>query len=128
MKLAHLDATDALARLLAAVPAGQRAEVRVTLLDPHRGGHGLRSLLAMLEADGRPLPAELPGELVSVYLTDDAAEPLHDCGRCGLPVPVRAGRHVGHEAAVERDYFPSCPCCGGQTGRHAYWSARPGHN
>ena len=90
-----------------------------------RGGRGLRSWLALLEIDGRPLPASLPGELVDVYLLDDDAEPLHDCERCGVPVPVRAGRHCGHEAAVERAYFPACPCCGGRTGRHAYWSRPP---
>jgi hypothetical protein len=125
MRLAQCLATESVDRLLAAVPAGRRADIRVTLLDPRRGGHGLRSWLAIIETDGRPLPAALPRELVEVYLADDDAEPLHDCERCGLPVPVRAGRRCGHEAAVEREYFPACPCCGGRTGRHAYWAARP---
>lgn len=109
-------------QLLAAVPAALRVRARVLLSDPRQGGRGLRAFLALVEADGRPLPGDLPGELVAVYLEDADAEPLYDCERCGLPVPVRAGRRCGHEAAVDRVYFAACPCCGGRTGRHAYWS------
>lgn len=109
-------------RLLAAVPAAYRTRARAVLSDPRQGGRGLRAWLALVEIDGRPLPGDLPGELVAVYLDDDDAEPLYDCECCGLPVPVRAGRRCGHEAAVDRVYFPACPCCGGKTGRYAYWS------
>jgi hypothetical protein len=116
-------AADALGEFLAAVPAGQRGRVRVLLTDRRLGGRGLRALFAMLGADGR-IPAALPEEVVEVYLSDDEAEPLHDCEACGLPVPVHAGRRCGHEAAVDRVYFPTCPCCGGRTGRHAFWSRR----
>jgi hypothetical protein len=118
---------DPLDRLLAAVPAAYRPRARALLTDPWQGGRGLRAWLAILETDGRPLPDELPEELVSVYLDDDDAEPLYDCECCGLPVPVRAARRCGHEAAVERVYFPACPCCGGRTGRHAYWSRPAAH-
>jgi hypothetical protein len=121
------DSSDPLARLLAAVPPGLRSLARDLLTHPSHGGRGLRAWLAMLDvldADDRPMPRHLPGELVEVYLHDDEAEPLHDCERCGLPVPVRAARRCGHEAAVEREYFPACPHCGGRTGRHAYWSRR----
>ncbi|MFO0847220.1 MAG: hypothetical protein U0871_01490 [Gemmataceae bacterium] len=111
-----------LTRLLSVVPADRRPTLEALLTDPHRGGHGLRAWLAILDLEGRPLPDELPAELVDVYLADDEAEPLHDCEECGLPVPVRAGRRCGHEAAVERVYFPTCPHCGGRTGRYAYWS------
>ncbi len=108
-------------RLLAAVPTELRPRVRTLLDDPRRGGRGLRDLLRVA-ALGRQLPGALPEELVSVYLTDDAAEPLHDCEKCGLPVPVRAGRRCGHEPTADRVYFPECPNCGGRTGRFAYWS------
>ncbi|QEG27865.1 hypothetical protein GobsT_26290 [Gemmata obscuriglobus] len=118
-------ASETLGMFLAAVPAAQRGRVRVLLTDPHCGGRGLRALLARLDTDRRPLPDALPTELVEVYLRDDEAEPLHDCERCGLPVPVRAGRRCGHEASVDREYFPTCPRCGGRTGRHAFWSRRP---
>ncbi|HUR52827.1 MAG TPA: hypothetical protein VMZ71_01765, partial [Gemmataceae bacterium] len=123
-----LNDTDAAAgllnQLLAAIPAAHRALARTLLTDPRCGGRGLRAWLARLEIDDRPVPGQLPDELVEVYLRDDEAEPLHDCERCGLAVPVRAARRCGHEAAVEREYFPTCPHCGGRTGRHAYWSRR----
>jgi len=115
---------DDLSRLLAAVCDGQRSEVETLMSNPRRGGRGLRSWLAIMAVDQRPLPDTLPWELVEVYLQDDDAEPFYDCERCGLPVPVRTARSWGHEATVERVYFPTCPCCGGRTGRYAYWSRR----
>ena len=111
-------------RLLAAVSADQRGRARAALTDPRAGGRGLRALLAILDTDARALPPALPAELVEVFLRDDEAEPLHDCERCGLPVPVHAGRRCGHEASVDRVYFPACPQCGGRTGRFAFWSRR----
>ncbi|WP_439622791.1 hypothetical protein [Gemmata sp.] len=119
------DAADSLTRLLAAVPDGHRGRVEVLLSDRRCGGGGLRAMLDLIQRDQRPVPDVLPAELIEIYLTDDGAEPLHDCERCGLPVPVHAGRHCGHEATVERVYFPTCPHCGGRTGRFAYWSHRP---
>ena len=116
------DATSAEGRFLAAVPTGLRPNVRERLSSPRSGGRGLRAWLSLLEVDHPPLPGELPRELVEVYLADDEAEPLHDCERCGLPVPVRCGRRVGREPVAEREYFPACPHCGGRTGRYAFWS------
>ncbi|MFO0957399.1 MAG: hypothetical protein U0800_08015 [Isosphaeraceae bacterium] len=107
---------------MGAVPARLRGDVWDLLSSPHRGGRGLRSWLALMELGGPPLPGELPQELVQVYLRDQEAEPLHDYEACGLPVPVRCGRRIGREPVAEREYFPACPCCGGRTGRHAYWS------
>ncbi len=109
-------------RLMAAVPAVHRKRTAALLKSPRLGGRGLRAWMVILDADDRPLPGDLPEELVEVYLADSEAEPLHDCERCGLTVPVRVGRRCGHEATVERVYFPECPQCGGRTGRHAYWS------
>ena len=108
--------------LLNAAPPECRPALVAMLRDPRSGGRGLRAWLGLCATQGRAIPAELPAELVAVYLADHDAEPLHDCEDCGLPVPVRAGRHCGHEALVERVYFTECPCCGGRTGRHAYWS------
>jgi hypothetical protein len=62
--------------------------------------------------DDVPLPAELPAELVRVYLDDPAAMPFHECSECGLLVPT-CGRRL-------REYFPACPVCGGQTGLQAW--------
>jgi hypothetical protein len=112
-------------RLLSAVPPARRPLARRLLSDPRCGGHGLRAWVSQLDALALSLPATLPSELVEVYLADDDAEPLHDCEGCGLAVPVRVARRCGHEAAVEREYFPVCPCCGGKTGRFAYWSRQP---
>jgi hypothetical protein len=117
-------ALTAVTWLLSAVPPGRRSPTLALLTDPRRGGRGLRKWLTLLDTDDHPPPTALPGELIDVYLTDEEAEPLHDCERCGLAVPVRAGRRCGHEAVVEHVYFPTCPCCGGRTGRHAYWSRR----
>jgi hypothetical protein len=122
------DTAAVMAALLAAVPLDYRARVKARLTDPHSGGRGLRALLALLDTDPRTLPDALPTELVEVYLYDDEAEPLHDCERCGLPVPVHAGRRCGHEASVDREYFPACPHCGGRTGRFAFWSSRHKNN
>lgn len=116
------DPTSAERRLMAAVPRTLRREIRALLTSPRRGGRGLRAWLALLEVDHPPLPDELPRELVEVYLRDGEAEPLHDCEECGLPVPVRCGRRVGREPVAEREYFPACPCCGGRTGKYAFWS------
>lgn len=109
-------------RLLASAPPDLRTRVRAALSDPRIGGRGLRAWLALVEVDDRPLPQSLPGDLFDVYLTDAEAEPLYDCERCGLPVPVRAGRRGGHEPSCDRVYFSTCPHCGGRTGPHAYWS------
>ncbi len=114
----------ALERLLLAVAPARRPLARKLITDPWCGGHGLRAWLAMLDAGYNPSPSRVPSEVVEVYLKDDDAEPLHDCEKCGLAVPVRVARRHGHEAAIEREYFPTCPCCGGRTGRHAYWSCR----
>jgi len=119
---ADQDETAAVERLLAAVPARQRALVRTLLTNPRYGGRGLRAWLGLMAADDRPLPAALPQELVEVYLRDAEAEPLHDCEACGLAVPVRAGWRSGHEPSCDRVYFPACPHCGGRTGPHAFWS------
>ncbi len=116
------DADSPEARLLTAIPPALRPLAESVLTSPRLGGRGLRAWLALLEVDHPPLPDELPPELVEVYLRDDEAEPLFDCERCGLPVPVRCGRRLGREPVAERVYFPTCPSCGGRTGRHAFWS------
>lgn len=109
-------------RFLAAIPSGLRTDVWSLLSDPRRGGRGLRAWLGLLEAGPAALPRDLPWELVEVYLLDHDAEPLHDCEECGVAIPVRCSRRVGHEPVAERRYFPACPCCGGRTGRFAFWS------
>jgi hypothetical protein len=107
---------------LAAISSALRSTVRKLLKTPRYGGRGLRAWLALMETEGRPLRGQIPDELIEIYLQDDEAEPLHDCASCGLPVPVRVGRRVGLEPVVERVYFPTCPLCGGRTGRYAFWS------
>jgi hypothetical protein len=108
-------------RFLAAVDPKQRATVAGLLRQRHRGGLGLRMWLRTLVTQDRPLPESLPTELVQVYLDDPEAVPLYDCASCGLAVPVLPGWR-GYEGEPERVYFLECPCCGGSTGLHAYWS------
>ena len=121
IRLDHATQTP-LDRFLARLPSACRTRTHTLLTNPRCGGHGLRAWYAMAELDGRRQSDTIPTELVEVYLKDDQAEPLHDCETCGTPMPVRASRRCGHEATVEHVYFPACPCCGGKTGRYAYWS------
>jgi hypothetical protein len=113
---------EATARFLTAVDGGQRATVAALLRQPRWGGRGLRAWLRLVADQGQPLPAVLPTQLVEVYLQDTEAEPLHDCARCGLAVPVRPGWRRAPDGVPEAVYFPACPCCGGPTGPYAYWS------
>jgi len=102
---------------LAAVHPEQREEVQQFLHNPSMGGQGLRNWLRMLVSQNRSVPRALPPALIDVYLTDPEAAPLNDCSRCGLVVPVRADRRTGPEGEAAHEYFPTCPHCGGQTGR-----------
>jgi hypothetical protein len=111
-------------RFLSVVPKRVRDDVERMLSCPSRGGRGLRQWLSFLEVEPRPLPRQLPLDLVEIYLSDADAEPMHDCERCGFLVPVRVARRTGHEATVEHVYYPKCPNCGGRTGRFAFWSGR----
>jgi hypothetical protein len=115
---------DVADQFLSVVPMKLRDEVRRLLLSPCDGGRGLRQWLCLMEIEPRPLPRQLPIDLVEVYMNDDDAEPFHDCEQCGFVVPVRVARRIGHEPTAERVYFPECPNCGGRTGRFAFWSGR----
>src|SRR4051812_16887676 len=83
-------------RFLHAVHPRQRAAVAALLREPRNGGLGLRMWLRGLEARGGELPDALPPGLVRVYLDDPDAVPLHDCGRCGLAIPIHPGP-LGYE-------------------------------
>ncbi len=110
-------------QFLAAVDRRQRSAVAALLRRPWHGGVGLRMWLRDLAAQGRPVPPTLPPDLIKVYLDDPEAVPLYDCADCGLAVPVHPAWD-GYEGEPERVYFRACPCCGGRTGRFAYWSHR----
>jgi hypothetical protein len=102
---------------LAAVPADLRAEVAAALADPGRGERLIEWRLSPV-ARRAALPAELPRGLVRVMLDDPEAMALHECGRCGLRVPIRPGETYPPKPAVA--LFPACPACGGRTGYSAY--------
>jgi hypothetical protein len=108
-------------RFLAAVPAELRPAVAALLADPRRGGRGLRAWLNAVEVGAAVLPASMPAALVAVYLADPEAMPLHDCGFCGLAVPVRPDEcDEPDDGEPRRLYFPTCPVCGGATGQYAH--------
>lgn len=107
------------AQFLAAVALDQRPSVMLRLGDSHYGGGGLRQWLGALAAGTAIMPDAVPPTLVQVYLTDDAAAPLHDCAVCGLAIPVRPDRDFDGAGEPEQVYFPACPGCGGPTGRYA---------
>jgi hypothetical protein len=47
--------------------------------------------------------------------------PQHDCGGCGLAIPVIPSRHDGSETP-DRVFFETCPSCGEKTGPFLYWA------
>jgi hypothetical protein len=73
---------------------------------------------------GAVLPTQVPEEIIDVYLSDSEAVPLHDCGSCGLAIPVRPSRLYGLDGDPERVYFSLCPACGSRTGPHMYFTRR----
>ncbi len=113
------------ARFVAACPPEFRSRVVAVLTDRRRGGPGLRLWVGRIEQCGASVPDEIPAAVLEIYLADPDAEPLCDCEDCGLSVPVRTGRRVGHEPAWDHVYFAACPCCRGRTGEYAY-AARAG--
>ncbi len=68
------------------------------------------------------MPPQIPECVISVYLSDGEAAPLHDCEVCGFAVPVRPNHLHGLESEPEQEYFPNCPICGGRTGLYYFWS------
>jgi|ERR1051325_77773 hypothetical protein len=65
-------------------------------------------------------PIHLPPHVAEVYLNDTSAQPDHECEKCGYRVPVTELKETG-EIKV---YFPQCPLCGGNTGKHVWASRR----
>lgn len=102
---------------LAAVPDDLRDEVAAALSDPVRRER-LGEWADHPVARGGTLPAVLPRELVRAMLDDPEAIILHECGRCGLRVPIRPGLSYPPKPCVI--LFPNCPECGGTTGCFAY--------
>ena len=78
---------------------------------------------------GATLPKHFPRALVEFLLTDPDVFLGHDCGRCGLTVPIWFVRDSRHTADVIREHggtlaiFPACPACGGATGYNVYYHA-----
>jgi hypothetical protein len=112
--------TDA---FLGRIPAELRAEVVAAFDDPDRA-EGLDEWVLRQVADRAELPGLFPLALVRVMLDDPEASLLHECERCGLGVPIRAGCAQPFKPAVT--LFPACPACGGRTGYDAYRKAPGG--
>ena len=108
-------------QFLAAIDADLRSTVKVLLVDPQRGGRGLRMWLEAIITQDQVIPSQFPRSLVQVYLDDSEAVPLHDCAECGVAIPVHP-HWKGMEGEQPQSYFPTCPCCGGVTGLYASWS------
>lgn len=115
--------TTARTRFLERIDGGQRERVSLLLQQPKQGGRGLRLWVHRVETEECPLPETLPASLVQVYLDRPDAIPLHDCEECGIAIPVETNWH-GDEEEPQQLFFTACPCCGGRTGLHAYWSRK----
>jgi hypothetical protein len=109
---------------LNAVTPCQRKSVAELLHTVHNGGSGLRDWVSAIAWRGAVLPTQVPEEIIDVYLSDSEAVPLHDCGSCGLAIPVRPSRLYGLDGDPERVYFSLCPACGSRTGPHMYFTRR----
>lgn len=105
------------AAFLALVPADLRAAVAAALADPVRAER-LGGWPHWPVAPGAARPAGLPRAVVRAMLDDLAARALHECGACGLRVPIRPG--LTHPPRPTVILFPTCPGCGGRTGYLAY--------
>jgi hypothetical protein len=113
---------DVSSRFLNAISPPKRKKVGDLLHRMHNGGSGLRDWVSAIAWRGAVLPAQVPEEIIDVYLSDSEAIPLHDCGSCGLAIPVRPSRLDGLEGDPERVYFAFCPACGSRTGPHMYFT------
>ena len=77
---------------------------------------------------GATLPDRFPRALVEFLLTDPDVFFGHDCGLCGLSIPLWFVRDTRHTADMIREHggtlaiYPVCPACGGATGYNAYYS------
>ena len=112
---------DAKARLLEAIDADLRPSVERLLSRPRFGGAGLRCWAERIAAGATVAPAHVPAEVVRVYLGHSEAMPHHDCGGCGMAIPVIPSRHDGEETP-DRIFFATCPSCGDRTGAYLYWA------
>ena len=112
---------DARRRLLDAIDAELRPAVDRLLSRPRFGGAGLRCWAERIAAGATVAPGHVPAEIVRVYLAHSEAMPHHDCGGCGMAIPVIPSRHDGEETP-DRVFFTSCPSCGERTGADLYWA------
>jgi hypothetical protein len=109
-------------QFLKAITPRRRKYVAALLHRVHNGGGGIRDWVSAIAWRGAVLPAQIPDEIINVYLSDSEAVPLHDCEGCGLAMPVRPSRLHGLEGEPERVYFTACPACGSRTGPHMYFT------
>ena len=112
---------DARRSLLEAVDIELRSAVDRLLSRPRFGGAGLRCWAERIAAGATVAPERVPVEIVRVYLDHSEAMPHHDCGGCGIAIPVIPSRHDG-EDTPDRVFFEACPSCGGRTGPYLYWA------
>src|SRR4051794_30592504 len=97
---------EAVEEFLAAIHPRQRVAVEQMLKRPNCGGQSLRNWLRAIVSQNRKVHSKFPRELIEVYLRDSEAEPVHDCSRCGLMVPVHVDRHHDPDGETGRSYFP----------------------
>lgn len=112
---------DARRRLLEAVDADLRSAVERLLARPRFGGVGIRCWVDRIASGATVAPDSVPAAVIRVYLEHSEAMPHHDCGRCGMAVPVIPSRQF-HDGTPERLFFPVCPKCGDRTGPYLYWT------
>lgn len=66
-------------------------------------------------------PLELPSSVASVYLQNPDARPEHECADCGYDLPFEWPHPGAEPPRAAKVYFESCPLCGGQVGRYAFY-------
>lgn len=67
-------------------------------------------------------PIALPPEICRIIEENPGVNFSHQCGDCGLPIPVKPLKTPDGDPIKDRSYFTSCPHCGGtDLGNSAYF-------
>jgi hypothetical protein len=126
------DATHAdRVRRLSVTMAPEHVELVNAVWEAHerdeRGADGPERLAAvvheLLEAGARlsNFKLALPPPVAQIYLAEPTAHVFAQCKSCGLTLPIGLEPWRGAGRSADREWFATCPDCGGETGLWDKW-------